>query len=146
MYQDFLHVQDFSEKIGKRHNLKLRSTDSNMVSKQLAEEFHYDDIGIEDVTMRLQKSASSGKKILFLENIDRLIPDAGHALLKSLEEPLEGRVIVASATHLSSVLVTLVSRGLALHFTTLDIGDMEAYIAAQYPQISQKELILMLSQ
>ncbi len=42
--QDFLHIQDFSEKIGKRHNLKLRTTDTNVVSKQLLDEFHYDDI------------------------------------------------------------------------------------------------------
>ncbi len=42
--QDFLYVQDFSEKIGKRHNLKLRTTDTNVVSKLLLDEFHYDDI------------------------------------------------------------------------------------------------------
>lgn len=145
-YQDFLHVQDFSEKIGKRHNLKLRSTDTNPVSKQLAEEFHYDDIGIEDVTVRLQKSAASGKKILFLENIDRLIPDAGHALLKSLEEPLDGRIIIASATHLSTVLPTLISRALSLQFTALNATDMQAYIFTSYPDIPQKEFILTLAQ
>lgn len=88
MQQDFLHIQDFSEKLGKRHNLKLRTSDSNVVSKQLLDEFHYDDIGVEDAVSWLQKSAVHTSKVVFLENIDRIVPGAGQILLKSLEEPL----------------------------------------------------------
>ncbi len=144
--QDFLHIQDFSEKIGKRHNLKLRTNDANIVSKQLSEEFHYDDMGVEDITLWLQKSSTSGKKIVFLENIDRLIPDAWHALLKSLEEPLDGRIIIASASHVSAVLPTLISRALVLQFHALNTADMTSYIQIHHPMLATKDLIVVLAQ
>jgi len=144
--QDFLHIQDFSEKIGKRHNLKLRTTDTNVVSKQLLDEFHYDDIWVEDIVSWLQKSSTSGTKIVFLENIDRLIPDAGHALLKSLEEPLDGRIIIASASHVSTVLPTLLSRALVLQFQALTIADMLSYVQTQHPALTSKNVIITLAQ
>lgn len=146
VHQDFLYVEDFSEKIWKRHNLKLRTKDTNVVSKQLSDEFHYEDIGVEDVSLWLQKSATGGKKIVFLENIDRLIPDAGHALLKSLEEPLEWRIIIASASHASVVLPTLLSRWLVLQFQTLNAADMVAYIDTQYPMLPNRDVVVMLAQ
>jgi DNA polymerase-3 subunit delta' len=54
-------------------------------------------------------------KILLIEHIDRATLSATNALLKSLEEPLPGRCIIASTINKDSILPTVLSRALLIH-------------------------------
>jgi hypothetical protein len=54
-------------------------------------------------------------KILMIEHIDRATIWAANALLKSLEEPLPNRIIIASTTNKDSILPTILSRALLIH-------------------------------
>lgn len=54
-------------------------------------------------------------KILMIEHLDRATIGAANALLKSLEEPLPNRFIIASTTNKDSILPTILSRALLIH-------------------------------
>lgn len=67
-------------------------------------------------------------------------------MLKSLEEPLDGRIIIASASHVSAVLPTLISRALVLQFHALTSLDMASYMQSNYSQLSHQDVIITLAQ
>ena len=54
-------------------------------------------------------------KILLIEHIDRATIGATNALLKSLEEPLSHRFIIASTRNKDALLPTILSRALLIH-------------------------------
>jgi DNA polymerase-3 subunit delta' len=54
-------------------------------------------------------------KILLIEHIDRATIGSANALLKSLEEPLPHRLIIASTTNKDLLLPTILSRALLIH-------------------------------
>jgi DNA polymerase-3 subunit delta' len=80
------------------------------------------------LTYRLQQSAASGKKILFLENIDRMTIGAANAFLKAAEEPLPGRIVIATTTHVSNIMDTIVSRAIVVPFQVLTEQEMDAFV------------------
>jgi len=53
---------------------------------------------------------------------------AANALLKSLEEPLPGRVIIASTTNYKKLLDTIISRALIVRFEPLPYETVLAHI------------------
>lgn len=134
---DFLHIKDFSDIIRKHHPLKVAYSDTEL-SDTLEKEYHYRDFWVRDISDRLQKSAAGQAKIVFIENIERMAPSAANAFLKTVEEPLQGRIIVATSSMLSDVLPTLLSRAFLLPFYVLPDSDITTYIThnqlfAAYP-------------
>lgn len=113
-YQDVLEIKDFSSVLGKEHSLKVeykKNTDSDLLQKQE----WYDDIGAREINDRLSMAPAGDMKILLLEHLDRATIGAANALLKSLEEPLSNRLIIASTTNKDSILPTILSRALLIH-------------------------------
>jgi len=70
---DTLQIKDFSEQLGKKHNLKLKTVITSETFKTLIKDYNYQDIGIRDINNRLQQSAIGKYKVVFLENIERMI-------------------------------------------------------------------------
>ena len=70
---DTLQIKDFSEQLEKKHNLKLKTETNSETFKTLIKEHNYQDIGIRDINNRLQQSAIGKHKVVFLENIERMI-------------------------------------------------------------------------
>lgn len=113
-HQDVLDIKDFSSVLGKEHSLKVeykKNTDSDLLQKQE----WYEDVGAREINERLSISPASDMKILMIEHIDRATIGAANALLKSLEEPLPHRFIIASTTNKDSILPTILSRALLIH-------------------------------
>lgn len=106
---DFLYIKDCSEVIGKRHSLKI-STPKTEDIIDLPDGTKYEDFGVREMNEWLVKSSLSGFKVVLLENIERLTGDAANALLKNLEEPLAGRLIIATTSNHHKVLETILSR------------------------------------
>lgn len=120
---DLLQIKDFSEQLGKKHNLKLKTVSTSETYKTLIKDHNYEDIGIRDVNAWLQQSAIGKHKIVFLENIERIIPEAANAFLKTCEEPLPKRLIIATTSNLSMLLETILSRALIIKFS--EVSDKE---------------------
>ena len=120
---DVLQIQDFSEQLEKKHNLKLKTVVTSETFKTLIKEQSYQDIGIRDINVRLQQSAIGKYKIVFLENIERMLPEAANAFLKTCEEPLPKRLIIATTSNSTQLLETILSRALTIKFN--EVVDRE---------------------
>lgn len=113
-HQDVLDIKDYSSLLGKEHSLKVeykKNTDSDLLHKQES----YDDIWSREINDRLSMAPAGDMKILMIEHIDRATIGAANALLKSLEEPLSHRFIIASTMNKDSILPTILSRALLIH-------------------------------
>ena len=62
-----------------------------------------------------------------IENIQRMSNSAINAFLKSAEEPLAGRFIIATVPHISMVLDTIRSRCITIPFSVLSKEEMQQF-------------------
>jgi DNA polymerase III delta prime subunit len=115
---DFLHIQDFSNILGKKHELKVKKPEKNPFL-ELPDGTSYEDKGMRDISARLQQSYVGTAKIVLLENIERMTLEAANAFLKISEEPLTNRIIIATTSHISQVVDTIVSRAIVIPFYPL---------------------------
>ncbi len=121
---DVLQIKDFSEQLEKKHNLKVKTVPTSETFKTLIKEQNYQDIGIRDVNARLQQSAIGKHKVVFLENIERMISEASNAFLKTCEEPLPKRLIIATTSNATQLLETILSRALTIKFNGLSDKEL----------------------
>ncbi len=64
---------------------------------------------------------------MLLENIERMNPSSANAFLKAAEEPLAGRIIIATTTHPAQIMETIVSRAIVIPFQALTDIQMQEY-------------------
>ncbi len=113
-YHDVLEMKDYSELLGKNHTIKVefkKNDDTDLLQKQES----YEDKGAREINDWLSHSPAWDMKILLIEHIDRATIGAANALLKSFEEPLPHRIIIASTTNKDTLLPTILSRALLIH-------------------------------
>lgn len=79
-------------------------------------------------------------KVLLIENIERIVPAAANAFLKACEEPFPGRLIIATTSHASHLLDTIISRALVVHFNALSPDELLAFADEQKMFPGQQEL------
>jgi hypothetical protein len=143
-HSDLLHIKDFSAELGKKHSLKIEYDKWSETSKTLSSDFQYQDLGIREINARLQQSSIGKMKVLLIENIERIVPAAANAFLKTCEEPLPGRLIIATTSHRSQLLDTIISRALVIHFNELSTQELLQFADEQKLFVGQpvlKELV-----
>jgi len=121
---DVLHIKDFSEQLEKRHNLKIELKQTSEVAKTLVKEYNYEDLGVREINARIQQSAIGKYKIVFIENIERMTNEAANAFLKTCEEPLPKRLIIATTSNHLQLLETILSRALTIKFNELSNKEL----------------------
>lgn len=136
---DFLHIKDFSSQIWKKHNLKIEYKDSE-ISKTLQKDYNYKDIGTREINSWLQRSPVWKFKILLIENIERMTIWAINAFLKTCEEPLQNRIIIATTSSNSQLLDTINSRAIVISFYPYSQTKIKEYaqennMFTNYPDI-----------
>lgn len=95
--------------------------------------------GIREIIGYLSVSRQSRYKIIILKNIERMTPEAANALLKTLEEPAQGVVMVLTTGQSRQVLPTLISRCRLVSFRALSDNDLKAFLAEKYPERDQAQ-------
>lgn len=145
MMQDFLFVRDMSEEIKKNHTLIIGNESGKEKILTLEDGTEYKDIGMRDITYRLQQSGVSGHKIVLLENIERMNASSANAFLKAAEEPLPGRIIIATASHKSQVLETILSRAITVPFHELTDDEMKSFCDSKQISLDTETEELFLS-
>jgi DNA polymerase-3 subunit delta' len=88
----------------------------------------------------MQQSGFSPTKFVLIENIQRMSPSAMNAFLKTSEEPLPHRFIIATLPHISQVLDTILSRSIAIHFDPLSEEEMQDFASTSHIAPTDKEL------
>ena len=119
---DFLHIKDFSTQLKKQHNIKVEA-DWKETYKTLLNEHNYKDIWTREINSRLQQSSTGKLKIVLIENIERMGIGAINAFLKTCEEPLPNRIIIATTANESQIIDTVISRSISINFSTNDIDS-----------------------
>jgi len=121
---DLLHIKDFSEQLEKKHNIKIEYKPTTEVSKTLIKELNYQDTGVREINNRIQQSAIGKYKIVFIENIERMTNEAANAFLKTCEEPLPKRLIIATTANANQLLETILSRALTIKFQEIPNNEL----------------------
>jgi DNA polymerase III delta prime subunit len=75
-------------------------------------------------------------KVVYLENIERMTINAANALLKTFEEPLPNRLLVASVSSDDQLLDTIASRAFIIRFHPLSITETEHYITEHHAHVA----------
>lgn len=130
MGSDYRFIQDFSDiwwelkekndkLTGTEHTLKIEN-DSSKQDIKLEDGSIYQDRWVREIIDRLGKSPIGWTKLLIIENIERMTTQASNALLKTLEEPLPDRIIIATSSNPNYLLDTIRSRATIIQFTATD--------------------------
>ena len=146
--QDFLHIKDFSQILDKPHVLKIEYDSSNEVSKQLISHHSYVDLWVRDINNRLSLSSLWKNKIVLIENIERMNMEAMNWFLKTCEEPLPNRIIIATTSNKASLLDTIVSRAVTIPFFDYSYDELMSYCDDKWYFVwdeNLKSLICMMS-
>ncbi len=114
VWQDILELKDFSKELAKNHTLKVEKKD-NPEDKLLSKDFAYNNLGAREINDWLSYAPSWDLKIVLIEHLERATLWAANALLKSFEEPLPHRLIIASLLNKDSILQTILSRALLIY-------------------------------
>ncbi len=118
---DFLYIQDFSSQLNKIHHIKVAQKDDETY-KTLSKEYNYKDMGTREINSRLQQSPAGKAKIILIENIERMTIWAINAFLKTCEEPLSHRIIIATTENKSQILETILSRSITINFSDKELS------------------------
>lgn len=100
-------------------------------------------IKIEEIrTLRQVASlAAAGTTIWLILDAERLTPEAGNALLKTLEEPVPNTHFILTTTKVQSMLPTIVSRCQHLPFRRIAEGEICRWLAARTQRSPEDERI-----
>jgi hypothetical protein len=136
MSTDYVALYDLHEQLGKEHSIKIEAPRGE--EYLTIDETAYCNRGIREVTHRLSRAPLGSRKVVYLENIERMTTAAANALLKSFEEPLPWRLIIASTSSAESLLDTIRSRALIVPFHLVTAEEVQQAIAQHYPMLEPK--------
>jgi len=140
---DYLYIPDLSEKLWKKHILKIDSDEIIEIDGK-----QYYDLWIRQIQDWLQKSSFWKYKVVYLENIERMNIASANAMLKTFEEVLPWRIIIATTSNRSKLLDTIVSRAFIIRFSDLtekDFGSIWNFLSEEDKDLFAKYKNLILS-
>ena len=79
------------------------------------------------------RAVSAARKVLIVSDAQAMNPVAANHLLKTLEEPPPGTVLVLTATSVAGLLPTIVSRCQLLRFGPVPVAETHAALARRFP-------------
>ena len=127
MYSDCLFVQDYESFTWKTHTIPVEIKTDEKRYIEFPDWTQHENYWVREMNEWLLNSSFSWKKFLLIENIQRMSNSAINAFLKSAEEPLINRFIIATVPHISMVLDTIRSRCISISFNTLNNDEMQKF-------------------
>lgn len=148
MQSSLLHIKDFSQQLGKKHTIKIEENTTNKDTSTLLKEYNYRDMGVREMTAWLSQSGFGPIKVLLIENIERMSIGATNAFLKSCEEPLPNKIIIATTANKSGLLDTILSRTMVIPVGEATPEEMQTFASTQgimndHPAL--QELLIMMA-
>lgn len=86
---------------------------------------------VREVIKALHFTAQAGRRLVIVDDAHRFAPEAANAMLKTLEEPPEGAVIILVSSMPRFLLPTIISRCQLLCFRPLAVEVIEEFLRAQ---------------
>lgn len=88
-----------------------------------------------------EKPISSNKKVIVIDDSDKMTEEAQNSLLKTLEEPPEYAVIILVATNENKLLNTIKSRCLKINFLPIESSEIKQYIINKQMQLLSDNIL-----
>ena len=101
------------EKLGDIEKIKKNAENLLTQCEKLESSFMYDSVPVSHIrnaSSWARFTTSSGKKVLIIENADRMLETVRNALLKILEEPPEDTLFILTTSKRGAVMPTILSR------------------------------------
>ncbi len=133
MLTDYLPIYDLSALLEKNHTFKVEVGPKDQLIE--IEGKRYVDKWARDIVQRLALAPVGKFKVVFLENIERMNSASANAFLKTLEEPLPNRLIIATTSHKELLLDTILSRAFTIWFQLPSLHEVTALLTKEYPTI-----------
>lgn len=95
---------------------------------------------IRTITHNLHMTGNSQKRILVIEDIERLTPESANALLKILEEPPEKVVFILTSSNPKLILETILSRVRRIDFQLISNKDLFQILKNRYRLVEEKKI------
>lgn len=133
---DYVALYDLQEQLTKEHSIKIEAPRGEEYIS--FDEKSYCNRWIREVTYRLSRAPLGKRKVVYLENIERMTTAAANALLKSFEEPLPWRLIIASTSDHEGLLDTIRSRALIVPFHLVSADELREAIQTNHPTLDSK--------
>ncbi len=89
-----------------------------------------------------QKPPVEGKRVVIIEQMDRMLTASADALLKLIEEPPSRTVIIITSSRPEKILPTIISRCRRIRFSHLNEASIRSYLTDQ-SGISEKKAVLL---
>lgn len=86
------------------------------------------------------RAMQSRRKIYIITSAETMNKEAENRLLKTLEEPPPGTVLILTAANLSGLLPTTISRCQLLNFRPVPAGEAEECLRQRYPQVAPEQV------
>jgi hypothetical protein len=143
--QDVLYARDCWEFLEQgRHPLRAKLSSSDPLRTiRISKDEIYENKDTREIITRLSTSSVGPLKCVVIENAERMTLVAQNTLLKTLEEPLPGRLIIATCSQKNGLLDTLHSRAFHIGFELLSHQDLMTFLSElQLPaHLSQDTLV-----
>ncbi|HDP79290.1 MAG TPA: DNA polymerase III subunit delta' [Spirochaetes bacterium] len=94
---------------------------------------------------RLNRKAVTGRYGVIVDGADAIAEEGQNALLKTIEEPSPGSVIILIASNRSALLPTIISRSVELKYFPLKEGEISLMIETAVPDHERRDTIALLS-
>ncbi len=85
----------------------------------------------------------SGTRVVLLEDIHTMRPEAANSLLKTLEEPPENNLLILTAAASKEVLITISSRCQVIPFFNLGQEETAEILMRERPEIDRETAVLL---
>ena len=86
------------------------------------------------------RALQSRRKVYIITSAETMNKEAENRLLKTLEEPPPGTVLILTCANLSGLLPTTISRCQLLNFRSVPAAEAEASLRQRYPQIAAEQV------
>lgn len=102
-------------------------------------------MGTRDIIQWFSLSSVGAYKVIFLENIERMTISAANAFLKTFEEPLPNRIIIATTSNKDTLLDTIISRAFVIPFHTPSANIVNDHLASWYTEKTEDQRLFATS-
>lgn len=89
-----------------------------------------------------QKAPRAGKRVVIIEQMDRMLMTSADALLKLVEEPPARTLIIITTSHAEKLLPTIISRCRQVRFGRLPEDKIAAYLA-EHAELSEAKAAML---
>lgn len=91
------------------------------------------------------KPSYSSKKVIIINDADKMTIDAQNSILKTLEEPGENTILILITSNINLILPTVISRCYCLNFTRLKDDEVMSILIEKGVELKRAELLSKLS-